>query len=375
MSETTVTAASASPSRVVRDPNNVQFKDLDMLRFVVVCGSLSVVENIFFYPFHLIKTREQADRSAISGAGTRGAWKVTASHVLLCYQMGGVRSLYQGFVASSVSFLPCYPLYLLAYSYCKSLLGWSAHDESLWSRYAVPIVSGVVADVLAMALYVPADIVVQRLQLQAHLTADQAQAQAQGHAQVPAQRHRARASGLGLLAARSIWHQEGIRGFYRGSGAAVVHSTLASAAWWTAYENSKRYLHTQLSTRADDRAGEEKGGEGEAEVERLPQVGAGLVAGAVTAVVSNPMDVVKTRLQTQRYTQMLFPQQSQYRSVWHAFAVIYKEEGPSSFTRGLLPKALSRMPLGAISSVLYEMMFFYGRKPVEHRTSASTSSL
>lgn len=55
-------------------------------------------------------------------------------------------------------------------------------------------------------------------------------------------------------------------------------------------------------------------------------------AGAITALSTNPIWVIKTRLQTQT----MQGKEKRYMSVLHSFSVIFKEEGIKGFYKGAL---------------------------------------
>jgi hypothetical protein len=100
------------------------------------------------------------------------------------------------------------------------------------------------------------------------------------------------------------------------------------------------------------------------EVNRLPQVGAGFIAGTMTSTIINPLDVVKTRLQVQDSQPLAQTQKIRYRNILHGLIQLYYEEGVRGYFRGLVPKLLSRGPLSALSSLLYEIVLHLSRNDV-----------
>lgn len=88
----------------------------------------------------------------------------------------------------------------------------------------------------------------------------------------------------------------------------------------------------------------------------LPHMAAGFLAGATCACITNPLDIVKTRIQTQH---------GQHASAAFLTGLrdIVQQEGlRKSMLRGLAPKVMSTAPLGMISSVVYESILFLSRK-------------
>lgn len=72
--------------------------------------------------------------------------------------------------------------------------------------------------------------------------------------------------------------------------------------------------------------------------------------------VTNPLDVVKTRLQTDRVKPAPL-------SFFRNLRVVMQKEGlRRSFFRGLVPKIVSTAPLGILSSIMYEGVLFLSRK-------------
>ena len=74
---------------------------------------------------------------------------------------------------------------------------------------------------------------------------------------------------------------------------------------------------------------------------------AGFVASTITTIVLNPIDVAKTRLQTET---------SKHNNVFKVMMEIHRSEGMAAYTRGIMPKVLLIAPFSAISSVVYEIM-------------------
>lgn len=163
-----------------------------------------------------------------------------------------------------------------------------------------------------------------------------------------------------LDAVRKIYQNDGIKGYYRGLGATFVVSILASSMWWMTYENVKRFLyhpsilpHLKWSKSSNDN---------EHEVNRIPQVAAGFIAGTVTSACVNPLDVVKTRIQTQNI-QISGTTSStvMYKNIIHGLRCLWNEEGVHGLLRGVLPKLVSRGPLSAISALIFELVLYYSR--------------
>lgn len=86
---------------------------------------------------------------------------------------------------------------------------------------------------------------------------------------------------------------------------------------------------------------------------------AGGTAGGVGSLLTNPMDVIKTRLQVDS---------SIYGgSVWECTKVTYAEGGAAAFLRGSVPRLIHKIPANGAFFVFYE--FFRRVLKVEDTSS------
>ena len=167
-----------------------------------------------------------------------------------------------------------------------------------------------------------------------------------------------------LDAIRKIYQNEGIKGYYRGLGATFIVSALASSVWWMTYENVKLLLyrpsilhHLKWSKSTDETS---------VGVHRVPQFIAGFIAGTITSACINPLDVVKTRIQTQNISTLGATSSTvMYRNIFHGLKCLWTEEGIQGLLRGVLPKLMSRGPLSAISAIIFELVLYYSRNDVQ----------
>ncbi|XP_008451527.2 nicotinamide adenine dinucleotide transporter 1, chloroplastic isoform X1 [Cucumis melo] len=138
---------------------------------------------------------------------------------------------------------------------------------------------------------------------------------------------------------QQIFHKEGVRGMYRGLAPTVLALLPNWAVYFTIYGQLKTFLgsddeHCQLSIGANMMAASG--------------------AGAATTIATNPLWVVKTRLQTQGMKSGVLP----YRNTVSALKRIASEEGIRGLYSGLVP-ALAGVSHVAIQFPTYEKIKSY----------------
>ena len=129
----------------------------------------------------------------------------------------------------------------------------------------------------------------------------------------------------------------GIRGVYKGTAATLLRDVPFSMVYFPSYANIKALLSDE-----NGRAS-------------FPSVLlSGTIAGALGAGASTPMDVIKTRLQVK-------PREGDpvYKGVPDAFKKILRDEGPSAFFKGVVPRICIIAPLFGIALTVYELQQRY----------------
>lgn len=232
-------------------------------------------------------------------------------------------------------------IYILSYTFLKDRLQKldSTHVSKRHDGSIAPWVSftaALLADVSAVAFYCPVDVVAQRLFLQSN-----------GNPVYKSARE----------AVQDIVKKEGIRGLYKGSGVAIVNSVPASAIWWTSYEHFKVVFAKRLALYKLKRAGHDaKDLHGQPlviEKHWLPQILSGMLSGSIITIVTNPLDLVRTRLQTQTFTHAA---SEQYKGSLDVIKSVWRREGMRGFTKGIVPRWTSWTIFSCTSAFLYEFI-------------------
>ncbi|CAI2169398.1 19176_t:CDS:10 [Funneliformis geosporum] len=161
---------------------------------------------------------------------------------------------------------------------------------------------------------------------------------------------------------KSIFFTKGIRGFYQGGLITIIRDAPGYGVYFWAYEGLKRVLGVTM-----DNSGEN--------VTKL--LFAGGMAGMISWGSIYPLDVIKSRLQTQikrpsssinlssitmltQYPEELAPLVSERRPYYNGIIDCtiksYRAEGISVFFRGIMPTLIRALPVNAVTFYIYEAM-------------------
>lgn len=124
---------------------------------------------------------------------------------------------------------------------------------------------------------------------------------------------------MGTIVKR-VLAKDGVIGLYRGLGLTTMGLAPTWGLYWFTYKNMKR-VQTDWFDRKEDSP--------------VTHLLAAMSAGVSTAICTNPIWVVKTRLQTQSL--QLNAAHTRYNSIPHAVTTIMKQEGVRAFFRGVVP--------------------------------------
>ena len=147
---------------------------------------------------------------------------------------------------------------------------------------------------------------------------------------------------------KEIAEKEGIKGLWRGVGPTVQRAAILTATQIPSYDHSKHILlnHGWLT-------------------EGLPlHITSSMIAGFMTAFVTSPVDVIKTRIMNQKVRGQLNPE-LMYSSTLDCFLKTLKSEGPLAFYKGFIPNWIRIGPHTIITFLIFEQLRkLVGMRPV-----------
>lgn len=209
----------------------------------------------------------------------------------------GVRALYKGFGIVALMTTPAHALYFMAYEGAKRRLQTDRPltEKSWWVYFC----SGFFADVVGLSIWLPMDLVKQRLQVQ--------------------QNNKAIRYKNSAHACITIAREEGIRGLYRGG--LIAAFTMYGAIYFPLYENFKLAVARYRGQTIHD-------------LTVIDQLLGGFVAGGIAAAITCPSDVVKTQMQVYSVAD------GGEKTVRATARSMYRQHGLKVFFAGLGPRIL-----------------------------------
>lgn len=299
--------------------------------------------RIFVHPLDTIRSRLMVSTSKTA------SFNSVASTLL---KSDGFRGLYRGFGISVTMQAPAIATFLTSYDWAKANISNPSTPYFTSTSPLVHLVSGLVAETVSAVFWVPMEVVKQRAQV----------------------RRGTLSAATSTTIVRDLLRHEGPRALFKGYGLTVGVFGPYSMLYFMAYERFKadaacfifddRHATNRLSTAA-------------------VAVCAGS-AGGIAAACTTPLDVIKTRLQTQgdivmgtdtgaasssngktgtvastRKLGNSSQQHQMYRSTWHAARSIAVQDGLSGFFRGMSARVLWIIPSTAITMSTFEFLKSY----------------
>lgn len=293
----------------------IEWEDLDKRKFYSLGVFMTLTTRATVYPASLIRTRLQIQKGKTLYSGTIDAFcKILRTE--------GVCGLYRGFMVNTFTLISG-QAYITTYELVRKYVSHYSQSNTIKS-----IVAGGCASLVAQTITVPIDIVSQHIMLQGqgeYMTRFKTE---------PKMMLAPSKSRLTFGQTRDItvqiFAEDGFRGFYRGYVASLLTYIPNSALWWPFYH----FYAEQLSYLAPSSC-----------PHLLLQAIAGPMAAATASTITNPMDVVRARVQVEGRS-----------SVIGTFKQLLAEEGVWGMTKGLSARIISSLPTSVLIVVGYETL-------------------
>ncbi|KAG7561842.1 hypothetical protein FFLO_02743 [Filobasidium floriforme] len=261
--------------------------------------------DLIFYPLDTIKIRLQAKEGFWKNGGFKGVWK-------------GVGSVVVGSGPGAAAFFT-------TYEYLKRTLPRNI-DVLEQAPAANHLVSSMGAEIVSVVIRLPLEIIKSRTQTAAY-----------------------GADTTLRKSLRMVWRNEGLKGFWRGYGGTLARDIPFTITQFPLYEYFKKVLAHRFPSE-----------KGDGEATAVHSALAGSIGGGVASLVTQPVDVVRTRIMLEAKKSHADPLQSlQSTSLYPRIVDLYKNEGLAALFKGTGPRTGAVMVAGGIYLGLYDAAKMY----------------
>ncbi|XP_073123836.1 uncharacterized protein [Henckelia pumila] len=274
---------------VVAVPPPVEIPAGSVLKSALAGGLSCALSTSLLHPVDTIKTRVQASTLSLP-------------EILSKLPQLGVRGFYRGSVPAIIGQFSSHGLRTGIFEASKLVL---VNVAPTLSELQVQSIASFFSTFLGTAVRIPMEVMKQRLQ-----------------------------AGLFSNVGEAIvgtWQQDGLGGFFRGTGATLFREVPFYVAGMGIYAESKKAAQKLI----------------ERELEPWETIAVGALSGGLAAVLTTPFDVIKTRTMTA-------PPGCHVTLSLVAFSILH-HEGPLGLFKGAVPRFFWIAPLGAMNFAGYEL--------------------
>ncbi|KIY46208.1 mitochondrial carrier [Fistulina hepatica ATCC 64428] len=297
---------------------NSNKKPVGFATHITAGGIAGACEALACQPLDTIKVRMQLSRSGrLPGTKSRG---FLATGALICRRETPL-ALYKGLGAVLSGIVPKMAIRFASFEAYK---GWLADKATGKTHMGNIFIAGLGAGVTeAVAVVTPMEVVKIRLQAQMHSLADPLE--------VPRYRNAAHA-------VYTIVREEGFATLYRGVSLTALRQATNQGANFTAYQELKKRAQQWQPDRVD--------------LPPYQHMIIGFISGAMGPFSNAPIDTIKTRLQKST----ALPGQSSMQRIVAIARDMWRQEGVTSFYKGITPRVLRVAPGQSIVFAMYELV-------------------
>ncbi|TMW58570.1 hypothetical protein Poli38472_010129 [Pythium oligandrum] len=275
-------------------------------------ASAGMIGRIFCHPIDTVKARLQASTTQKGFFAHLQLNNLSVAHF---------RGLYRGLGVSMIGSAPATCLYLTSYEVSKD----SLHSVALFRENPslLYLGAGMLAEALSCVLWVPIDVIKERMQVQMPVSGTTSQGAYYRNT---------------VHAVETIMQTERLRGLYKGYAATLLSFGPFSALYFMFYEKNKATAQKFLQT------------------EQLsPQYTllSAATAGAAASFLTNPLDMIKLRLQVQR-AYAAEPNAVAYTGIVDGLTKVIRSEGILALYKGAGARVAFHAPSTAITMSLFE---------------------
>lgn len=293
-------------------------KEPKLIACALAGGLGGVVGDTLMHSLDTVKTRQQGASHVLKYNNTLTAYKT------IFKEEGIRRGLYSGYSAALLGSLPSSAVFFLTYETVKRA---AINDYNVPETIAF-LSAGFIGDLASSIFYVPTEVMKARLQLQ-------------GRFNNPFFKSGYNYKGL-IDTGMTIVRKEGPSTLFFGYKATLARDLPFSAFQLTFYEKFRQLAFTLTNINSDDD-----------ELPLYAELITGACAGGLAGVLTTPLDVVKTRMQTQNEASGAPLLKS--NSILSSLKTIYQSQGFKGLFGGVGPRLIWTSVQSSVMLLLYQM--------------------
>lgn len=290
-----------------------------------MCGGVAAaMGESLMHPVDTVKTRMQSGGSFLSTVQESTRLSEVLKVVL---KKDGVRGLYRGLPAGMAGSFATGATY---FGLIELTRAWINERHPALAGPVSHFCAGAVGDTLGSVIYVPCEIIKQRMQIQG--APHNWEAKMSGNSE--AQYYKSFSH-----AARCIVQQEGFKGLFTGFASTIGRDIPFAGLMIVFYEGLAEAV----------KSGKDPTSAKEFAITGFEDMVIGGFAGGFSAFLTTPLDIIKTRLQVQGSTNRYNGWQDAVHSIW-------KNDGFMGFWKGSLPRVVWYLPACALTFMSWQAM-------------------
>ncbi|AMD20044.1 HCL107Cp [Eremothecium sinecaudum] len=300
---------------------------VSLLHCLIAGGIGGAIGDSAMHSLDTVKTRQQG------APGIQKYNKMISAYRVILAEEGIWRGLYSGYGAAMLGSFPSAAMFFGTYEFVKRTMieNWGINDTFSY------LMAGFVGDLASSLFYVPSEVLKTRLQLQGRYCNPYFN------------------SGYNYLhltdAIKTIVRTEGYQALFFGYKATLIRDLPFSSLQLAFYERFRKWAFSLEGKPLEDR------------ISFTSELLCGGLAGGLAGMLTTPLDVIKTRIQTQTSSDMPVGVSGSANSakpsrisnsIFNGLYTVYKSEGFIGFTRGVGPRFIWTSVQSSIMLLLYQ---------------------
>lgn len=305
------------------------------------------------HPIDTVKTRIQSQAIISGSQGQKNILQMIQS----VWASDGIRGFYRGVAPGVIGSFATGATY---FGVIESTKQWIEDLNPSLSGHWAHFIAGAIGDTLGSFVYVPCEVIKQRMQVQGTRNSWNIAMLKENSAHKSGAHIYGYYSGM-LQAGHLIWKQNGLKGLYAGYWSTLARDVPFAGLMVTFYEALRdltRYGKEKLPPGSNVHINNSFEG-----------LLLGGLAGGLSAYLTTPLDVIKTRLQVQGSS-------LRYNGWLHALRTIWMAEGMNGLFKGSVPRIMWYIPASALTFMAVEFLREnFNEKPVSRAHKVSSISI